>query len=97
MILKTCIIENSNTSGKATVKLVMHNDSKFVTEVQEDYEDLFVDFFIPSHIKIAKNATEFFINECVKRFTCNGQFSISRLEKLGEKIFFLSWTLNFLL
>ena len=86
MILKTCIIENSNTNSKASVKLVIHNNSKFEIEVQEDYEDLFVDFFIPSFIKTAETATEFFANECVKRFTCNGQFSVSHLEKLGEKI-----------
>lgn len=86
MKLKTCIIENSNSNNKATAKLLMQNNSKFVIEVQEDYEDLFVDFFIPSHIKTAETATEFFTNECIKRFTSNGQFRISNIEKLGEKI-----------
>ena len=73
-------------NSKTTVKLVMHNDSKFVIEVQQDYEDLFVDFFITSHIKTAENATEFFANEFMKRFTCNGQFTVNNIEKLVEKI-----------
>lgn len=44
MKLKTCVIENSNFNNKATAKLFMYNNSKFVIEVQEDCEDLFVDF-----------------------------------------------------
>lgn len=86
MLLKTCIIENSNSNNKATAKLLMHNNSKFVIEVQQDYEDLFVDFFIPSHIKTAETAIKFFTNECMKRFTSNGQFTVNNIEKLGEKI-----------
>lgn len=33
-----------------------------------------------------ETATEFFTNECIKRFTNNGQFTVNNYEKLGKKI-----------
>ena len=73
-------IENS-------AKLIQCESQSFYVKVELDSEDIFSDFIVPININSKNDLILYFENECVKRFTCNHQFTVNELKENGEEIY----------
>ncbi|MDA9316968.1 hypothetical protein N9Q58_03510 [Polaribacter sp.] len=69
-------------------KLIEFERQDFHIEIELDCEDVFTDFIMPININSENDAILYFENECIKRFTCNHQFTVEEIKENGEEILF---------
>jgi len=87
-VIRTCMVEHFNMNFRTYVKLINSDLNRFFVEVENDNEDLFIDFDIPKEKLSIEEVILFFDKECYKRFSCNFEFSENYLKCNGEVISF---------
>lgn len=87
-VLRTCIIKNLNINIENIAKLIQCERQDFHVKVELDSEDVFADFIVPIKNKSENDAILYFENECIKRITCDHQFSVKEIKENGEEILF---------
>ena len=84
---RTCeIIKDGYFSASCELKFI---DNRYLVIVKDNSEDLFVDFDLEiKNNEDPANAIKHFELECLKRFTCNSEFTLKELKEYGEEISF---------
>ena len=82
--IRTCEINNLDVGTNSVCKLLRHQSGEFSIQVIDDPEGLFTEFVFNT----SKNHVSTFEEQCLRRFTCHGEFSLEYLKKMGETICF---------